>query len=70
MEDVPGDDGDVHRALNSNNCVGSSSSMYGGRDVHMFHCHDLPLKVRDPKVDFSYIIYQLLFNLKLVSWYF
>ncbi|XP_010486930.1 PREDICTED: protein LNK3 isoform X2 [Camelina sativa] len=39
LEDVPEDDGDVHRATSSNNSVGSSS-MYGGREVPMFHCHD------------------------------
>ncbi|XP_010464999.1 PREDICTED: protein LNK3-like isoform X4 [Camelina sativa] len=38
LEDVPEDDGDVHRATSSNNSVGSSS-MYGGREVPMFHCH-------------------------------
>ncbi|KAG2317961.1 hypothetical protein Bca52824_021085 [Brassica carinata] len=47
LEDVPGNDGDVHRASTSNNRVGSSS-MYGGRDVQMFHCHDMPLKEEAP----------------------
>ncbi|KAJ0263887.1 Protein LNK3 [Hirschfeldia incana] len=47
LEDVPGSDGDVHLASSSNNSVGSSS-MYSGRDVHMFHCHDMPLKEEAP----------------------
>ena len=53
MEDVPGNDGDVHQASSSYNSVGSSS-LYGGNEVRMFHCHDMPLKVRDlsPKLTF------------------
>ncbi|XP_023641655.1 protein LNK3 isoform X2 [Capsella rubella] len=47
LEDVPGDDGDVHRASSSNNSVGSSS-MYGGREVPMFHCHDMSFKEEAP----------------------
>jgi hypothetical protein len=47
LEDVPEDDGDVHRATSSNNSVGSSSMYGGGREVPMFHCHDMSFKVRD-----------------------
>ncbi|CAN6887329.1 hypothetical protein Bca4012_074469 [Brassica carinata] len=47
LEDVPGNDGDVHQASSSYNSVGSSS-LYGGNEVHMFHCHDMPLKEEAP----------------------
>ncbi|CAG7877789.1 unnamed protein product [Brassica rapa] len=47
LEDVPGNDGDVHRASSSYNSVGSSY-MYGGNEVHMFHCHDMPMKEEAP----------------------
>ncbi|CAN8269421.1 unnamed protein product [Cochlearia groenlandica] len=46
---LEGNDEDVHRASSSNNSVGlGSSSMYGGSEVHMFHCHDMPLKEEAP----------------------
>ncbi|KAH0927409.1 hypothetical protein HID58_019665 [Brassica napus] len=47
LEDVPGNDGDVHRASSSYNSVGSSS-LYGGNEVHMFHCHEMPMKEEAP----------------------
>ncbi|CAH8359902.1 unnamed protein product [Eruca vesicaria subsp. sativa] len=47
LEDVPGNDGEGHRASSSNNSVGTSS-MYGGNEVYMFHCHDMPLKDEAP----------------------
>ncbi|KAF8109483.1 hypothetical protein N665_0095s0055, partial [Sinapis alba] len=48
LEDAPETEGhDVHRASSSNNSV-ESSSMYGGSEVHMFHCHDMPLKEETP----------------------
>ncbi|ESQ48794.1 hypothetical protein EUTSA_v10021314mg [Eutrema salsugineum] len=47
LEDVPGNDGDVHRASSSNNSVGSSS-MYGSREVPMFNCHAMPLNGEAP----------------------
>lgn len=61
LEDVPGDDGDVHRTSSSNNSVGSSS-MYGngGREVPMFHCHDMSFKVWYWSIFTSYMVLQLL----------
>ncbi|KAL1204768.1 Protein LNK3 [Cardamine amara subsp. amara] len=47
LEDGPGNDGDVHCASSSNNSV-DSSSMYGGREVPMFHCHDMSFKEEAP----------------------
>ncbi|EFH59033.1 hypothetical protein ARALYDRAFT_897442 [Arabidopsis lyrata subsp. lyrata] len=48
LEDVPEDEGDVHRASSSNNSVGSSSMFGGGREVPMFHCHDMSFKEEAP----------------------
>lgn len=56
LEDVPEDEGDVHRASSSNNSVGSSSMFGGGREVPMFHCHDMSFKVRDLSILLLYMV--------------